>query len=117
MKDWRCKTCGVTYTPEPPDYKSKPLTAEPVKEQGPPERLCPECGEAMRCGYLVETNTPLTLMTLGERIYWSIGEGGMLGDRVALKAYACPGCGHISLYARRLDKDRAIIEKAPYACQ
>ncbi|MBN2334328.1 hypothetical protein JXL21_02130 [Candidatus Bathyarchaeota archaeon] len=132
MKEWRCKTCGVTYTPDPPDYtcpgcggsntipadfKAEAVASKSTKAQELPERHCPECGEAIRCGYLVETNTPLTLMTLGEGIYWSAGEGGMLGDRVALKAYACPGCGHIGLYARRLEKDRAIIEKAHYRCE
>ena len=92
MKEWRCKTCGVTYTPNPPDY------------------ACPECGSAMRCGYLVETNTPLMLLTLGEGIYWTPGEAGLLGERVALKAYACPGCGYIGLYARRMEKQQALIE-------
>ena len=132
MKEWRCKDCGTTFTPSPSDYdcpechgsntipadyKPTAAIAETTKVQESPERHCPECGEAMRCGYLVETNAPLTLMTLGEGIYWSIDEGGVLGGRVALKAYACPACGHIGLYARRLEKDRAIIEKAPYTCQ
>ena len=117
MKEWRCKTCGVTYTPDPPDYtcpecgsgNTVPEGYEPPEgheipeARDEPERHCPECGSAMRCGYLVETNTPLTLLTLGER--------------VALKAYACPGCGHIGLYARRMDKQRALIEKAAYTCQ
>lgn len=131
MKEWRCKSCGATFTPEPPDYtcpmcgsgNTVPVGYEPPKDYATqevidePERRCPECGEAMRCGYLVETNTPLTLLTLGEGIYWTSGEAGLLGERVALKAYACPGCGYIGLYARRLDKQRLIIEKASYGCQ
>ena len=96
---------------EPPEGYETP---EAIDE---PERHCPECGNAMRCGYLVETNAPLTLLTLGEGIYWTSGEAGLLGERVALKAYACPGCGHIGLYARRMDKQRALIEKAAYTCQ
>lgn len=132
MKEWRCKSCGEMYTPEPLDYncpmcgssntipadfKPTVATERPADTVGPPEKYCPECGEAMRCGYLVEANTPLALTTIGEGIYWSVGEAGMMGDRVALKAYACPGCGHIGLYARRLDKERVIIEKAPHRCE
>ena len=131
MKEWRCKSCGATYTPSPPDYtcpecgsgNTMPVGYEPPEGYetpeaiDEPERHCPECGNAMRCGYLVETNAPLTLLTLGEGIYWTSGEAGLLGERVALKAYACPGCGHIGLYARRLDKQRALIEKASYTCQ
>ncbi|MFH2111729.1 MAG: hypothetical protein ABIJ47_10785 [Candidatus Bathyarchaeota archaeon] len=45
------------------------------------------------------------------------GEGGMLGERVSLKAYACPGCGKIEIYARRLEKERALIEQAKYTCK
>jgi len=131
MKEWRCKACGATYTPEPPDYTcpecgsgntvlvgyEPPEGQERPESVDEPERHCPECGAAMRCGYIVETNTPLMLLTLGEGVYWTSGEAGLLGERVALKAYACPGCGHIGLYARRLDRERPIIEKAPYRCQ
>jgi len=131
MKTWRCRSCGAEYTPEPPDYTCPECgsgNTVPVGYQAPPdyerpetrdepERLCPGCGEAMRCGYLVETNAPLALLTLGEGIYWTPGEAGLLGERVALKAYMCPGCGYVGLYARWLEKHRAIIEKASYSCR
>jgi len=131
MKTWRCKSCGAEYTPEPPDYTCPECgsgNTVPMGYQAPedyersaapdePERRCPGCGEAMRCGYLVETNAPLALLTFGEGIYWTPGEAGLLGERVALKAYACPGCGYIGLYARWLDRHRNIIEKASYSCK
>ncbi len=130
MKTWRCKSCGSEYTPEPPDYtcptcgggNTVPVGYEPPEGRerpeapGGPERHCPECGEPMRCGYLVEANAPLALLTLGEGVYWTPGEAGLLGERVALKAYACPGCGRIALYARWLEKQRPLIEKASYVC-
>jgi predicted RNA-binding Zn-ribbon protein involved in translation (DUF1610 family) len=131
MKEWRCKACGATFTPSqqnfscplcgsgntiPKDYVP-PKTPERVEVLDEPEKHCPECGTPMRCGFIVESNSPLALTTLGEGVYWSPGEGGMLGERVSLKAYACPGCGKIEFYARRLEKERAVIERAKYTCQ
>ena len=82
-------------------------------EEAEAERTCPECGADMRLGYLVERNDPLQLLTLGEGVYWTPDEAGVIGSRVALKSYACPGCGRVSLYVRRLEADREIIMKAP----
>jgi len=67
----------------------------------------------MRVGFLVERDSPLALWTLGEGIYWTPGEAGMIGERVGVKAYACPQCGYIEHYVRRLEKDRAVILRAP----
>ena len=133
MKEWRCKACGATYTPDPPNFSCPecgsgntipkdytPPEPEPTKSAeatDEPEKRCPECGSLMRCGYIVEANSPFTLTTIGEGVYWSPGEGGMLGERVSLKAYACPGCGKIEFYARRLQQERAVIERAPHICK
>ena len=131
MKEWICKACGATFTPNPPNFSCPDCmsgntipkgyvpteTPERVKAEDEPGKHCPECGSPMRCGYMVEADAPLTLTTLGEGLYWSPGEGGMLGERVSLKAYACPGCGKIEIYARRLEKERVLIEKAKYTCK
>jgi len=131
MKEWICKACGTTFTPSPPNFScpdcmsgntiSKgyvpPEIPERVEAEDEPGKQCPECGSPMRCGYMVEADAPLALTTLGEGLYWSPGEGGMLGERVSLKAYACPGCGKIEIYARRLEKERVLIEKAKYTCK
>jgi len=131
MKDWRCKACGAVFQPSPPSYTcpecgsantipkeySPPAEPEKVKVEEEPERLCPGCGSPMHCGFLVEANAPLTVTTMGEGVYWSPGEGGWLGQRVPLKAYACPGCGRVELYVRRLEKHRAAIEGARYVCE
>jgi hypothetical protein len=67
----------------------------------------------MRAGYIVEKESPLTLWTYGSGIYWTPGEGGVIGERVAVKAFACPQCGYIEYYIRNLEKDKAIISSAP----
>ncbi len=68
----------------------------------------------MRVGFMVERDSPLALLTLGEGIYWTPGEAGVIGDRIAVRAYACPQCGYIEQYIRRLQKDRnAILEPPP----
>jgi hypothetical protein len=82
-------------------------------EEMEPERRCPECGTAMRLGFLVERNAPLQIITLGEGVYWTPDEAGLIGTRVALKSYACPECGYITLYVRRLDTDKNTILSAP----
>jgi hypothetical protein len=135
---WRCGSCKSEFTPDPPDFScpncrsnatapvdsriqleregrrvSEEKRKEKELEEREPDRFCPECHTAMRLGVLVERNTPLHFITIGEGIYWSPSEVGLIGTRVALKSYACPGCGYVNLYIRRLEKDREIILKAP----
>ena len=76
-------------------------------EQG--ERQCPDCGTAMRVGYLVERNPLIEDIVLGREIYWSPDRS----SEVALNAHVCPGCGLVRLYARKLEADRNTILKAP----
>lgn len=77
------------------------------------EKSCPKCGTVMRCGFMVERDSPLHIWTIGEGIYWSPGEEGVIGSRVGVKAYACPECGYIEHYVRRLEKDKSTILRAP----
>ena len=65
---------------------------------------------------MVERDSPLSILTLGQGIYWSPAEEGVIGKRVAVKAYACPECGYIEQYVRRLEQDRETILRAPTAC-
>jgi len=81
------------------------------------EKACPKCGSVMRVGFMVERDSPLALWTLGEGIYWTPGEAGVMGDRVAIRAYACPQCGYVEHYVRRLQKDRDVILRAPTTTQ
>lgn len=67
----------------------------------------------MRAGFIVERKSPLSLWTYGSGIYWTPGEAGVAGDRVAVKAYACPQCGYIEYYIRYLDEDKKTIIRAP----
>lgn len=62
---------------------------------------------------MVERDSPLHIWTIGEGIYWSPGEEGVIGSRVGVKAYACPECGYIEHYVRRLEKDKSTILRAP----
>lgn len=137
-KMWKCSACGAEFKPSPPDYscpKCRSNSTAPLDyrdrldsarrqsleerrrkkalEEKEAERFCPECGTAMRLGFLVERNTPLQIITLGEGVYWTPDEGGLIGTRVGLKSYACPECGYVTLYVRRLDQDRNTILQAP----
>jgi predicted RNA-binding Zn-ribbon protein involved in translation (DUF1610 family) len=126
MKEWICKACSATYTPDPPNFSCPecgsgntiPKDYEPPEplptKVAEPEKQCPECGTYMHYGYVVEADSPFSLTTIGEGVYWSPGMGGMIWERLPLKAYACPGCGKIELYARNLKELRALIERAPY---
>ena len=67
----------------------------------------------MRVGFIVERESPLSLWTYGSGVYWTPGEAGMIGERVAVKAYACPECGYIEHYIRYLDRDKNTILSAP----
>ena len=94
-----------------------PAAPERVEAEEEPERLCLCCGSPMRCGFLVKTDSPLDFTTIGEGVYWSPGEGGMLGDRVPLNAYVCPDCGRVEVYVRWLHRYRAMIESAKHVCK
>jgi len=75
------------------------------------KRGCPKCAGVMRRGFVVEANSPITPWTLGEGVYWTPKEEGMIGERVALMAYACPECGYVEHYIRYLERDRKIVLK------
>ncbi|MDP2899410.1 MAG: PF20097 family protein [Candidatus Bathyarchaeota archaeon] len=78
----------------------------------PKEQRCPKCGATMRRGYLSETS-PIRIAEVMERVYWSSDEAGPMGARATTRAYACPDCGYIELFIRRIDKNREIVMKAP----
>jgi len=96
-----CPNCGTSL--------SEPARDETRTE----EKACPKCGTIMRSGFMVERDSPLSLWTIGQGIYWTPGEGGLMGERIAIRAYACPQCGYIEHYIRRLEKDRKTILSAP----
>jgi predicted RNA-binding Zn-ribbon protein involved in translation (DUF1610 family) len=85
----------------------------PQKQKSFDEINCPKCGTIMRAGFIVERESPLSFWTYGSGIYWTPGEAGVIGDRVAVKAYACPQCGYIEHYIRYLDKDKNTLLGAP----
>jgi RNA polymerase subunit RPABC4/transcription elongation factor Spt4 len=112
MSEQRCKKCGEIFRSD--------LTICPrcgnrqifeIKEYE--EKICPKCNTTLRRGFMVERNTPLSVVTIGEGIYWSPSEAGVISRRVAVVAYACPDCGYIEHYIRRLHLDRDLILKAP----
>jgi len=127
-KIWRCIDCGAFFIPSPPNFRCLKCNSEktaPTREfdeskhqlyEAPPEPqevACSKCGATMRVGFLVERNTPFSLDTIGEGVYWTPSEAGLLGDRVALRSYACPECGYVEQYVRRLHIDKRIILSAP----
>jgi len=77
------------------------------------EKTCPKCRAIMRYGYVVERNEPLQIATVGEGVYWTPHEAGFIGSRCSLEAPACPQCGYIELYLRRLTEDRHRVLSAP----
>jgi len=110
-----CKRCGREL-PEASNYCPScgmSLIEQTENETRTRERACPKCGTTMRSGFMVERDSPLSLWTIGQGIFWTPGEGGLIGERVGVKAYACPDCGYIEHYIRRLEKDRKTILTAP----
>ncbi len=80
------------------------------------EVTCVKCGAIMRCGYLVEKG-PFKVIPAGLGFYWISMRGGFDALKtVALIAYACPECGFVEQYVRRIEKDRELILKAPKTC-
>ena len=124
-KIWKCNSCGNMFVPKRPDFtcpECKNTYTVPTSEVSDKPRIdhslesalaCQKCGTSMRVGFIVERNTPLHILTLGEGLYWSPGEAGVIGSRIGLVAYACPNCGYIEHYVRRLEKDRNKILSAP----
>jgi len=94
-----CSSCGAS------------LRTQQV-QGSPGERNCPKCGSIMRPGFVVEKDSPLSLFTAGSGIYWTPGEAGVMGERVGIKAYACPECGYIEHYVRNLSRDKNTILSA-----
>lgn len=118
MSDRTCQDCGHRYLSVIsicPVCGSRNTTSyeETVQKESARlgEKKCPKCDTIMRRGFLVESNNPLQITTIGEGIYWSQYEGGL--SRVALRAYACPECGYIEQYVRRLELGKEAILKAP----
>jgi len=111
-----CQKCGYEL-PEGTNYcpncGSSTQVSQPLRSSE--EKNCPKCGAVMRAGFIVERDSPLSLWTYGSGIYWAPGEAGVMGERVAVKAYACPQCGCIEQYVRYLEKDRNMILSAPTA--
>jgi predicted RNA-binding Zn-ribbon protein involved in translation (DUF1610 family) len=105
-----CRKCGFELTE---DSNFCPMCSANLKTQEQQnvsaEKKCPKCGTVMRVGFIVEKDSPLSLMTLASGIYWTPGEAGVMGERVGLKAYACPQCGYIEHYVRNLGNDRQTI--------
>jgi len=62
------------------------------------EKNCPRRDTVMRVGFIVEKDSPLSLWAFGSDICWTPGEGGVIGERVGVKAYECPECGYIEHY-------------------
>ena len=110
----KCRNCGREL---PEGSSFCPVCGASVSSPHAPvdseDKKCPKCGTAMRAGFIVERESPLSLWTYGSGVYWTPGEAGMIGERVAVKAYACPQCGYIEHYIRYLDKDKGTILSAP----
>ncbi len=122
MVERACQDCGHTYASPisicPVCGSKKNLTSEESQKRTRTretarlgKKPCPKCSTIMRRGFLVEANAPLQVTTFGEGIYWSQGEAGT--SRVALRAYACPECGYVEQYIRRLELSKEAILKAP----
>lgn len=124
ISPWKCKNCNIYFEPEKPNFscpKCNGNTTVPAHDFDPEKHVlweppkpkkvyCSECGELMASGYIVEKNTPLDLLTIGEGIYWTSDQFGSLGSRLALKAYACPKCGKIEIKIRYI-KDKPTIKR------
>jgi len=86
-------------------------------EENARDVTCVKCGATMRCGYLVEKDSPFDILPSGLGFYWISAAGGFAPLKtVALIAYACPECGFIEQYVRRIEKDRKVILKASKTC-
>jgi ribosomal protein S27AE len=109
-----CQKCGHEVTEGNNFCPNCGANLKTVQSEGSSgEKDCPRCGTVMRVGFIVEKDSPLSLWTLGSGIYWTPGEAGVMGERVGVKAYACPQCGYIEHYVRYLDRDKKTILSAP----
>ncbi len=98
---------------KPDDLFCHRCGAKLIRVQDPAVKVCPKCSTIMRAGFIIERESPLSLWTYGSGVYWTPDEGGTIGNRIAVKAYACPQCGYIEHYIRYLEKDKATVERAP----
>ena len=86
---------------------------EKTTSESTEEKPCPKCGTIMRYGFIVERNNPLDIITAGSGVYWTPDEAGTIGTRCAIEAPACPKCGYVELYLRRITEDRDRVLGAP----
>ena len=125
VKPWKCKSCNLYFIPNKPDFKCPKCRFQntvPARDYDPEkhevwshhlgtEKNCPKCSTTMLNGFLVERNSPLQGLTLGEGIYWSHDETGVIGSRIGLVAYACPECGYVETYLRRMGGIKKLKNK------
>ena len=111
---WKCKKCGIYFQPEMPNVACpgcKSNSTVPARDYDPEKYglweptkyekiFCSECDELMARGYLVETNSPTQLITLGEGVYWTPDEFGNIFSRIPLKGFVCPKCGRLKVRVR-----------------
>jgi predicted nucleic-acid-binding Zn-ribbon protein len=62
------------------------------------EVYCPKCETKMIEGYIIEPDTPLTILTLFQHLYWSPYVDGRITSRIMLNTFACPNCGYTETY-------------------
>ena len=105
------KNCGNEVGTD--EYFCSRCGASLKQPQSSDVKACPKCNSTMRAGLIVERESPLSLWIYGSGIYRTPDEGGVIGGRLAVKAYACPEYGYIEQYTRYLEKDRSIIQRAP----
>ena len=124
VKPWKCNNCNLYFLPNKPDYKCPKCrfpNTSPAKDYDPikhelwqshlaTEKICPKCSTSMLPGFLVERNSPLQGLTLGEGVYWSHDETGVIGSRIALVAYACQECGLVESYIRRMSAIKKMVK-------
>jgi acetone carboxylase gamma subunit len=124
VRVYRCLSCGAHFKPRAICPRCGHNITVPTNQIVTPdlklfeddegrEMTCPKCKTIMRVGFTMERDSPIQIVTFGTGLYWSPGEGGLIGTRVSLKAYICPECGYLEQYARRLNLDKDTILSAP----
>ena len=77
------------------------------------EITCVKFGASMSSGYLVEQD-PDEFIHAGMGLYWiPMRRWFDAFKTVALIAYACPECGYVEQYVRRIEQDREKILLVP----
>lgn len=109
---WRCIQCNTIFQPKNNEYKcpkcssdaTLPMnkkyktTLEEKKNIPDKEVFCPKCDTKMIEGYMIEPDSPLSLLTLGANLHWSRYIDGRITSRIFLCTYACPSCGYTETY-------------------